>query len=117
MADVTINAPAAAATSTNPLDVPVTDVKIVPLAATATAADTTAQAGETHKLLAAKAAYEQSSLYLKWKRDNPREYGRIEHYWQVGDRFPVTVNAFGLAYALVADAYWDDQPVLPFIPV
>lgn len=116
MADVTIGAPPAAATGGVPPADGV-DARVAPLAAAAEATASGGEGGQIHKLLAAKAAYEKSTLYAKWKRDNPGEYGRIEHYWQVGDRFPQTINAFGLAYALVADAYWDDQPVLPFIPV
>lgn len=61
-------------------------------------------------LLAAKAALEDSTLYAKWKRDNPKEFARIEAYWVSGGTFPLTVNPFGLMYALVAKAYWESRP-------
>lgn len=69
------------------------------------------------KLLAARAALQSSSLYLKWKRDNPRESARVNHYWDEGDIFPATATAFGLSYALNADAYHDATAPMPFAPI
>lgn len=62
-------------------------------------------------LLAAKAALESSTLFAKWKRDNPKEFARIEAYWENGGEFPVTINPFGLHYALDAKAYRDSLPL------
>lgn len=61
-------------------------------------------------LLAAKDTLEGSTLYAKWKRDNPREFARIESYWTNGGAFPQTINPFGLFYALIAKAYWESVP-------
>lgn len=68
-------------------------------------------------LLAAKGALGNSTLYAKWKRDNPREYARIELYWERGDVFPTTVTAFGLHYALDASAYHEATALMPFAPI
>ena len=69
------------------------------------------------KLLASRAALQNSTLYLKWKRDNPGESSRVDLYWERGDIFPNTATAFGLHYALTADAYFDVTATMPFAPI
>jgi hypothetical protein len=68
-------------------------------------------------LLASKAALQNSTLYQKWVRDNPKESARVERYWQMGDMLPTTATAFGLHYSLDAHAYHQATAPLPFIPI
>ena len=115
MGDVIIKAPPAAGGAGGPKP-DGADAKVAPAAASAQT-EASGSGGVLHVLLAAKAAYEKSTLYRKWKRDNPLEYARIESYWERGDVFPMTINAFGLAYALVADSYHEQTAVMPFAPI
>lgn len=72
-------------------------------------------------LLAAKAALETSTLFAKWKRDNPKESARVEAYWVRWDGadlpLPATATAFGAHYALDAQAYHEETAPLPFLPI
>jgi hypothetical protein len=68
-------------------------------------------------LLASKAALINSTLFQKWKRDNPGEYARVEAYWERGDVLPATSTAFGLHYALDAHAYVEATAEMPFGPI
>ena len=73
------------------------------------------------KLLAAKAALENATLFKKWVRDNPKESARVEEYWGRWDGsdldLPATATAFGAHYALDAQAYHEATAPLPFAPI
>lgn len=63
-------------------------------------------------LLAHRAAFQHSTLFAKWKRDNPGECRRVEAYWDGGPR-PQPKTAFGAAYALAGEAYVTASQRLP----
>lgn len=68
-------------------------------------------------LQASRTALKQGVLFQKYAAANPRECARIETYWDNGDVFPSTATPTGLFYSLMAEAYWQEEAPIPFIPV
>lgn len=56
-------------------------------------------------LLASKAELEASTLYAKWRRDNPGEAALADAYWNLGGTPPTLRTAFGKHLILEARAY------------